>query len=244
MECPFCDFPQSSQAAHRTKTPMNLRFLVMVASLAGLLSWGFGFFSFGLKFQRLSAAASDSFKPVFTDVTAVSSIHFRHVNSPTPFKYMVETGALGMGRYYIERHMLLPQATMAQLISLICNGVFDKFPSLRFLFMEAGFSWLPHVMWRFDREYKSLRQEVPWVKRKPSEYIRERVCLTTQPTEDLSCRQWLQVIDMIGSDGVVVFSTDYPHFDYDSPERAVPLGLPEELRHKILHENSRRLYGF
>ena len=153
-------------------------------------------------------------------------------------------GALGMGRYYIERHMLLPQATMAQLISLICNGVFDKFPSLRFLFMEAGFSWLPHVMWRFDREYRSLRQEVPWVKRKPSEYIRERVCLTTQPTEDLSCRQWLQIIDMIGSDRMVVFSTDYPHFDYDSPERAVPLGLPEELRHKILHENSRRLYGF
>ena len=90
MECPFCDFPQSSQAAHRTKTPMNLRFLVMVASLAGGV----------LSFQRPSAAASDSFKPVFTDVTAVSGIHFRHVNSPTPFKYMVET--MGSGCAFLD----------------------------------------------------------------------------------------------------------------------------------------------
>ena len=151
-------------------------------------------------------------------------------------------GALGMGRYYIERHMLIPQGTMAQIISLVCNGVFDKFPGLSFVFLEAGFTWLPHLLWRFDREYKSLRQEIPWVKRKPSQHIRERVRLSTQPTEDLSARQWMQTIDMIGSDEVVVFSTDYPHFDFDSPEHALPSGLPEDTRRKILFENARRLY--
>ncbi len=153
-------------------------------------------------------------------------------------------GALGMGRYYIERHMLLPQSTMAQIISLICNGVFDRFPGLKFLFLEGGFSWLPHLMWRCDREYKSLRQEVPWIKRKPSQHMRDRVRLSTQPSEDLTAQQLLQVLDMVESDEVLVFSTDYPHFDFDNPDRALPPGLPSDLRRKIFFENAQKLYEF
>jgi len=152
-------------------------------------------------------------------------------------------GALGMGRYYIERHMLIPQGTMAQIISLVCSGVFDRFPELGFVCLEGGFTWLPHLMWRMDREYKSLRQEIPWVKRLPSEHIRERVRLATQPAEDLSGDELMKVIDLIGSEDVVMFATDYPHFDFDSPLRSLPPRLPEELKRKILYENARTFYG-
>lgn len=155
-------------------------------------------------------------------------------------------GAFGMGRYYIERHMLIPQGTMAQIISLICGGVFDRFPDLRFVCLEGGFTWLPHLLWRMDREYKSLRQEVPWVKKMPSEHIINdgRLKLATQPLEDLNADEWTKVIDLIGSDEVVMFATDYPHFDFDSPVRSLPAGLPKEMKRKILYENAQSLYRF
>lgn len=152
-------------------------------------------------------------------------------------------GALGMGRYYIERHMLIPQGTMAQIISLVCNGVFDRFPELQFVCLEGGFTWLPHLMWRMDREYKSLRAEVPWVKRLPSEHVRERLRLATQPVEDLSRDELVRVIELIGSEDVVMFATDYPHFDFDSPLRSLPPRLPEGLKRKIFYENAQRFYG-
>jgi uncharacterized protein len=154
-------------------------------------------------------------------------------------------GAYGMGRHYIERHALVPQGTMAQVISLMFGGVFDRFPRLNFVCLEGGFTWLPHLLWRMDREYKSVRQEVPWVMKMPSEHIvgDGRLKLSTQPTEDLTTDEFVKVIELIGGDGVLVFSTDYPHFDFDSPLRSLPPGLPDELKRKILYDNARDLYG-
>jgi predicted TIM-barrel fold metal-dependent hydrolase len=153
-------------------------------------------------------------------------------------------GVYGMGRYYIERHTLIPQATMAQVISLMFNGVFDRFPNLKVVCLEGGFTWLPHLLWRMDREYKSVRQEVPWVKKLPSHHIVRdgRLKLSTQPTEDLTADELMKVIDLIGSDEVLVYSSDYPHFDFDSPVRSLPARLPGEMKRKILYENAQSLY--
>lgn len=154
-------------------------------------------------------------------------------------------GACGMGRYYIERHMLIPQSTMSQVVSFVCNGVFDRFPDLRFVALEGGFTWLPHLLWRMDREYKSLRQEIPWVKKRPSEYIvgDGRMTFATQPTEDLSADEWLKVHELIGNDDLILFATDYPHFDFDSPVRSLPARLPDGLKRRILYDNARAFYG-
>ncbi|BCJ87697.1 amidohydrolase family protein [Effusibacillus dendaii] len=151
---------------------------------------------------------------------------------------------LGIGNYSIERHMNLPQLTMAMLTSLICNGIFDKFPKLGFIFLEGGFTWAPHLIWRADREYKSLRAEVPWVKNLPSQYIRERVRLAIQPTEDISAQEWMKVIELMGSDEMLCFATDYPHYDFDAPTRALPAGLPEDIKKKILYQNAGKFYNF
>ena len=78
---------------------MSLRFSAVVAFLVGLFPAEFGFV-FPLEHQRPPAAESDSFKPVFTEATASSGIHFRHHNSPTPFKYMVET--IGSGCAFLD----------------------------------------------------------------------------------------------------------------------------------------------
>ena len=152
-------------------------------------------------------------------------------------------GPYGMGMTYMERHALIPMGVIPQVISLICNGVFDAYPNLRFMVLEGGFSWLPHVMWRLDREYRQGRIEVPWIRKLPSAHIRERLRLSTQPTEDISPAQWESLIDLMGTDEILVFSTDYPHFDFDDPDQAIPKALPEGLREKILWKNAAAFYG-
>ena len=94
-----------------------------------------------------------------------------------------------------------------------------------------------------DREWRSLRQEVPWVKRLPSDYVAEKVRLATQPVEDMTGDQWEKVIDLMGSDEILMFATDYPHFDFDSPLRSLPPRLPAALKRKILYDNARDFYG-
>ena len=151
-------------------------------------------------------------------------------------------GPYGMGMTYMERHALIPIAVMPQVISLICNGVFDRYPDMRFMVLEGGFSWLPHVMWRLDREYRQGRIEVPWITKLPSQHIRERLRLSTQPTEDIAPDQWEKLVDLMGTDEILVFSTDYPHFDFDDPHQAIPQALPPDLREKILWKNAAAFY--
>jgi predicted TIM-barrel fold metal-dependent hydrolase len=98
-------------------------------------------------------------------------------------------------------------------------------------------------MWRFDKEWKGLRREIPWVRRPPSEYIREHVRLTLQPLDaPPDPAQLLQIVEQLGSDELLLFSTDYPHWHFDAPEEALPAGLPGGLLRKILSENARAFY--
>lgn len=151
--------------------------------------------------------------------------------------------ACGWPSYYIEDHTGMSQAFEAQVISLVCEGVFDEFPDLRVVMIEGGFAWLPALMWRLNKNWKGLRREVPWLKRLPSEYIREHMRFTTQPMEEPeNPKHFHALLDMIGSDDMLLFATDYPHWDFDAPDSAFPVRLAPELEKKILRENARAFY--
>ncbi|MFW6058759.1 MAG: amidohydrolase family protein [Phycisphaeraceae bacterium] len=150
---------------------------------------------------------------------------------------------VGWPRNYLEWHTNLSQGYQAHVISLVLEGVFEKFPSLRFVCLEGGLAWLPHVMWRMDKNWKALRTQAPWLKRLPSEYIVEHIRLTTQPIEEPPrSEQLLQLFDMMRADRTVMFSSDYPHWDYDSPTHGLPK-LPDDLRERIMWRNAAELYG-
>lgn len=145
-------------------------------------------------------------------------------------------------RYYVAWRSAHPQAYMTQVISLITNGVFDKYPDLKVALIEGGFEWVPFMMNRMDAAYKGLRQETPWVKRMPSDYFRDNMRFSTQPWHDISEKHLLSIIDMMGSEDMLMFSTDYPHWDFDSPKRTLPPKISKSLQHKILYENAKDLY--
>ncbi len=144
---------------------------------------------------------------------------------------------------YFEWHNILPTNYMAQVNSLVCEGVFEKFPELKFVAIEGGIAWLPHLMWRMDKNYKALRDQVPWLKRKPSEYIKEHVFLTTQPIEEPEQPEHIvQIFEMTGAEDMVMFSSDYPHWDFDNPSMVLA-PFPKRMREKIMAGNAIKLYG-
>lgn len=151
--------------------------------------------------------------------------------------------ALGFHRYFVEWHTLVSQVFMSEVVSLVFNGVFDKYPELKVIMIEGGFTYVPHLMSRSDQQYKELRSEVPWVKRMPSDIIREHVRFASQPTEEMSLERFLQLVDWCESDEIFCFSTDYPHWDFDSPWEALPQGMPEDLKRKIFYQNAKNTYA-
>src|SRR5699024_10688070 len=72
------------------------------------------------------------------------------------------------------------QQTLA-LTSLLVQGVPAKFPELNFIFLEAGISWVPYMMWRLNKEYSMRRSEAPLLEKSPEEYIRDQFYFASQP---------------------------------------------------------------
>ena len=150
---------------------------------------------------------------------------------------------VGMPSYYLEEYVLLAQTFQAQLVSLVSEGVPARFPDLPIVLIEAGFTWLPSLMWRFDKNWKGLRREIPWVDRLPSEVIRDSVRFTAQPMDapDDPARL-LKVIEQLGSDDMLMFATDYPHHQFDDPADAAPAGLDDDALAKFLAGNAVTTY--
>ncbi len=151
--------------------------------------------------------------------------------------------APGFPASYFEWHTNLSQNYMGQITSLICRGVFCEFPALTFVALEGGVGWVPHLMWRLDKNWKALRATTPWLQRPPSEYLVEHVRFTTQPIEEPDkSEQLLQIFEMMRAEKTLMFSSDYPHWDGDSPAHGLPK-LPQPLHDRIYFENARELYG-
>ncbi|HEX4216389.1 MAG TPA: amidohydrolase family protein [Candidatus Dormibacteraeota bacterium] len=149
----------------------------------------------------------------------------------------------GWTSHYLEDYVGMAQVFQTQLLSLIGEGVFDRFPDLRVVCVEGGFTWLPAMLWRIDKVWKGLRRDVPWVRRPPSEYVAEHIRFTTQPL-DLpgSADQVGEVLGAMPAERLLLFSTDYPHWHFDGLDEAVPAALPAALRPAVLAGNATAFY--
>jgi predicted TIM-barrel fold metal-dependent hydrolase len=144
-----------------------------------------------------------------------------------------------------EYYTLGEQPAMHHLSSLLVEGVFEKFPNLRFLFNEYGFLWMPWVLWGLDSRYEILRRESPYLRRRPIEYFREHVWSSTQPLAgEADPERVLELLEAFGGmEEKLCYASDYPHWDTEWPQHVTPR-LPRAWRPKVMGENAARLFGW
>jgi uncharacterized protein len=133
---------------------------------------------------------------------------------------------------------------MVQMTSMMFEGVFDRFPRLRFAFCEAGCGWVSYLAERLDLEYQNRRPQAPLLKKLPSEHLRSgQIFLHTELGE----RGLGRAIDEFGPD-VFFCASDFPHEPkHEFPEAVETLmeraDIPETAKHKLLWDNPIRMYG-
>jgi predicted TIM-barrel fold metal-dependent hydrolase len=118
----------------------------------------------------------------------------------------------GITHSYLEDYLANSQMlAQAQLTSLVAEGVFAQLPALRVSVAECGSTWLPALLWRFDKDWKGVWREVPWVDRAPSEVVREHVRFSTAPVhlpaDPVAARE---ALDLLGPE-LLMHASDHPH---------------------------------
>ncbi|MCI2415993.1 amidohydrolase [Saccharopolyspora sp. K220] len=149
----------------------------------------------------------------------------------------------GWPSFYLEEHVWNGNTMAALVMSMLTEGVFTEFPSLQVVCVEGGIAWMGPLMWALDEAWGQLREDVPHLRRPPSEYIREHIWFTTQPIEEPEDLGQLETaLRHIGMSDRIMFASDYPHWDFDSP-RLAPRLLPAPVREQVMGANACRLYG-
>jgi predicted TIM-barrel fold metal-dependent hydrolase len=149
---------------------------------------------------------------------------------------------VGWPSYYTEDYLAQAPAFQSQLTSMICEGVFSKFPDLKVVLLESGFTWLPAYLWRLTKYWHGLRMEIPWVDRAPTDIVKAQVRFSLQPVDaPPTPRDFERLMEHMGSDRLLLFSTDYPHWQFEGTA-ALPDGLPPDLARRIMVENPRETY--
>jgi predicted TIM-barrel fold metal-dependent hydrolase len=147
----------------------------------------------------------------------------------------------GWPSWYVEEYAAEVQMYAAQITSMVAEGIFQAFPTLRVSVLEAGFAWLPVWWWRLDKDWKGLRREIPWVTEPPSQVLRRHVRLSTSPLDVSEPRLMSAVLEWLNSDDLLMFASDYPHWHEDDIE--LLLGAAStDARGKIMSGNARTWY--
>lgn len=183
-----------------------------------------------------------------------------HHNSYMPLYKLLEGKGLPLGFHtvsnwmerpfqqfnrFLSAHALgFPLYNMIQLTNLVINGIPERFPDLKMIFIEAGISWIPFIMHRLDSEYMCRTSEAPLLKKKPSEYIKN-FYFTSQPLEQIEDIEYMKkIFDLFDAENQLLYASDYPHQDFDSPSTIYDLPfLSERAKRKILGENALNLFG-
>ena len=133
----------------------------------------------------------------------------------------------GWPAHRVEDYVAQSAAFESQLLSFLAEGVFQKFPRLKVVLIESGFTWLPTLLWRTSKTWRGVRPEVPWIDRSPAEILRDNVRLTLQPVDAPAGDPQVlaRTLEHIGSDRMLLFSTDYPHWHFDGDD-VLPDGFP------------------
>ena len=190
---------------------------------------------------------SPRYKPVHDNVYMKTYALLEEMGKPLAFHaaYNWNDQSLSLTNRFISVHALgFMWFNMVHLTNWVVNGLPERFPKLKVMWIESGLTWAYCLMQRLDHSYMMRTSDCPSLKRKPSEYMRE-MYYSSQPMEvpdDLSILE--ATFKMIKADTQLLWSSDYPHWDFDLPSVIYDLPfLNETAKRNILGGNAARLFG-
>jgi predicted TIM-barrel fold metal-dependent hydrolase len=132
---------------------------------------------------------------------------------------------------------------MVHMTNWVLNGIPERFPNLKSIWIESGLAWVPFLMQRLDDQFLMRQSEAPLLKQLPSEYMRRNCWYTSQPMETTHPRALEVTLEMINAETQLLFSSDWPHYDFDLPATIYDLPfLSEQAKRNILGLNAARIF--
>ena len=129
-----------------------------------------------------------------------------------------------------------------QCTNWVINGMGERFSKLPVIWIESGIAWVPFLMQRLDHEYMLRPSEAPLLKKKPSDYMRD-MYYSSQPMEIQDYEAMECTFRMMNAETQLLYSSDYPHWDFDLPSTIWDLPfLSEKAKHNILGGTAARLF--
>ena len=148
-----------------------------------------------------------------------------------------------MNRFLSVHAMSFVTCTMTHLTNWIVNGLPERFPGLKVIWIESGLAWIPFMMQRLDHEYLMRQSEASLLRRLPSDYMRQ-MYYTSQPIEITDMGLLESTFRAMNAGETLLYSSDWPHWDFDVPGRIMSIPfLDREAKANILGGNARKLFG-
>jgi uncharacterized protein len=188
------------------------------------------------------------FKPVYDNVYVKTYALMEEMGLPLVFHaglFWGRDAAMNLCNRFIAAHALgFSWSSILHCTNWLVNGMPERFPKLKTIWIESGLAWIPFLMQRLDNEWMMRSSEVPLLKRKPSDYMRE-MYYSSQPMEMVHNREALELtFKMINAETQLCYSSDYPHWDTDLPSTIYDLPfLSEQAKRNILGGNALRLFN-
>lgn len=145
---------------------------------------------------------------------------------------------------FLSLHALsFVHCNIVHMANWVINGLPERFPKLKVMWIETGLAWVPYLMQRLDSEYVMRSSEAPLLKRRPSDDMKE-MYYSTQPLETGHPKLVEATFEAINAKTQRCWASDWPHWDFDTP--GVIWNLPflgEEVKKNILGRNAAQLFN-
>ncbi len=182
------------------------------------------------QFWPLWEAAAQAGLPVAVHIETGEGIGFSPTPSGHTLTYEQYLGFMALNYIY-------------HLMNMIAEGVFERFPTLKFVWADGAADFLTPFIWRMDTFGRPHLEQTPWAPRIPSDYLPGHVYFIQGrldgPGEAEFAGEWF---GFTGKDDMVMFGSSYPHWQ-NAEVAAVPSALTAEQREKVCWRNAADLYG-
>ena len=168
--------------------------------------------------QKTHSPSHIGFDPLWATAEEAGIPVVFHVGGGTPMDPAYKENGLppvkdfigGDDNFTSVSYMYIAESPMQSLATMIFDGMFERFPKLRFGVIEMGASWVPGWMRSMDSAFEAFCKNEDRLRKlslKPSEYVRRQIRVTPYPHEPAG---WL--VKQAGPE-VGLFSSDYPHIE-------------------------------